>query len=35
LPSARECENYAVANYAWPSVVSKVHATYRDVADRK
>jgi glycosyltransferase involved in cell wall biosynthesis len=34
LPSARECENYAVTNYAWPFVVSKVHATYRDVVGR-
>jgi glycosyltransferase involved in cell wall biosynthesis len=31
LPSARECENYAVMNYAWPFVAAKVHATYRDV----
>jgi glycosyltransferase involved in cell wall biosynthesis len=35
LPSARECENYAVTNYAWPVVVSKVHATYRDLVEKK
>jgi glycosyltransferase involved in cell wall biosynthesis len=34
LPSARACENYAVKNYAWPLVVAKVYATYRDVVGR-
>jgi glycosyltransferase involved in cell wall biosynthesis len=31
LPSVEECEAYAAENYAWPIIVSKVHAVYRDV----
>jgi hypothetical protein len=31
LPSIEACEAYAAENYAWPIVVSKVHAVYRDV----
>jgi glycosyltransferase involved in cell wall biosynthesis len=31
LPSIEVCEAYAAANYAWPIIVSKVHAVYRDV----
>jgi glycosyltransferase involved in cell wall biosynthesis len=31
LPSIEACETYAAENYAWPVIVSKVHAVYRDV----
>jgi len=31
LPNAQACEDYAITNYAWPVVVSRVNDTYREV----
>jgi glycosyltransferase involved in cell wall biosynthesis len=31
LPSMEACETYAVQNYAWPVIASKVHEVYRQV----
>jgi glycosyltransferase involved in cell wall biosynthesis len=31
LPSMKVCEAYAAENYAWPIIVSRVQAVYRDV----
>jgi glycosyltransferase involved in cell wall biosynthesis len=31
LPSMQVCEDYAVANYAWPAIIRKVHTVYEDV----
>jgi glycosyltransferase involved in cell wall biosynthesis len=31
LPTMQVCETYAAENYAWPIILSKIHAVYRNV----
>jgi glycogen(starch) synthase len=33
IPCMEECENYAVEHYAWPLVVSRINAVYREVLE--